>query len=560
MPVYSQEISFSQFDSILPISDTYVVANLNDPSDIQQLQTTTYGNAEFLKMWYGFVELENVPHSFFSPVFLRFDLSQIPQNEILSMKLQLYAEGLQLGTSSREIAIFQVNDFDWNDDDLSYSKAPLISEIISTTEISEPGFYFWDIPVVDSAEHLTVAVMFSDLQLNNEEFVIFSSKESSKEDIQPFLIVETLKDNFEISTTTSQVVADAYIVNNFSDLEDLENLRQLNTGNLEFLKIWYTNNNTGFNEIVTTIGFLKFDLSEIPSKNILGAKLNMYPFAMTQADDFHEITLYNVDEKPWKENEINFNTAPGLIEDFTTSEISEINKWASWDVTESIKNSKDSEVTFAVAFHEIVPQDERNVSFYSKNAPNDFQPYLELTYVDENEGGGCLIATAAYGSELAPQVQHLRELRDNHLLQTSYGSVFMTGFNQFYYSFSPTIADLERENPVFRETVRLLITPLILSLSILNYVDLTSDSSVLGYGLGIIALNIGIYFVSPVVGLKITKNLFKKHMVFALNSILTLCAHFFRYSYWAVFLSKCRMPVVGISWLYTGLLKKGIMK
>ena len=49
--------------------------------------------------------------------------------------------------------------------------------------------------------------------------------------------------------------------------------------------------------------------------------------------------------------------------------------------------------------------------------------------------GGCLIATAAFGSEMAPQVQFLREIRDNTVLQTESGSAFMTGFNQFYYSF-----------------------------------------------------------------------------------------------------------------------------
>jgi len=66
-------------------------------------------------------------------------------------------------------------------------------------------------------------------------------------------------------------------------------------------------------------------------------------------------------------------------------------------------------------------------------------------------GGSCLIATATYGSELAPQVQFLREIRDNTVLQTESGTSFMNSFNQFYYSFSPTIADWERENPVFKE-------------------------------------------------------------------------------------------------------------
>jgi len=112
-------------------------------------------------------------------------------------------------------------------------------------------------------------------------------------------------------------------------------------------------------------------------------------------------------------------------------------------------------------------------------------------------GGGCLIATAAFGSELAPQVQQLRELRDNKLLQTNSGSAFMSGFNQFYYLFSPTIADWERESPIFKEAVKLTITPLLTSLSILNYVDMDSESEVLGYGISLILLNVGMYFAAP---------------------------------------------------------------
>ena len=73
---------------------------------------------------------------------------------------------------------------------------------------------------------------------------------------------------------------------------------------------------------------------------------------------------------------------------------------------------------------------------------------------EQNEGGGCLIATAAFGSEMAPQIQFLREIRDNTVMSTQSGTAFMTGFNHFYYSFSPYVADYERENPVFKEAVK----------------------------------------------------------------------------------------------------------
>jgi peptidyl-prolyl cis-trans isomerase B (cyclophilin B) len=122
------------------------------------------------------------------------------------------------------------------------------------------------------------------------------------------------------------------------------------------------------------------------------------------------------------------------------------------------------------------------------------------------EGGGCLIATAAYGSEMAPQVQFLRELRDNTVLQTQVGTNFMTEFNQFYYSFSPAVADYERENPMFKEAVKLTLTPLLTSLAILNYVDIDTEQEMLGYGIGVILLNIGMYFVAPAAVIIAIKN------------------------------------------------------
>ena len=124
---------------------------------------------------------------------------------------------------------------------------------------------------------------------------------------------------------------------------------------------------------------------------------------------------------------------------------------------------------------------------------------IGITTMDKYNGGGCLIATAAFGSELAPQVQLLREIRDGIVLQTKSGSIFMTSFNQFYYSFSPAVADYERENTTFKEAVKLTLTPLLTSLTLLQYADIDSESEMLGYGIGVILLNIGMYFVAPAV-------------------------------------------------------------
>jgi hypothetical protein len=127
------------------------------------------------------------------------------------------------------------------------------------------------------------------------------------------------------------------------------------------------------------------------------------------------------------------------------------------------------------------------------------EPVNEKLESESSEGGGCLIATAAFGSEMAPQVQFLREIRDNTVMNTQSGVTFMTGFNQFYYSFSPYVADYERENPIFKEAVKVTLTPLLTSLTLLNYVDIDTEEEMLGYGIGIILLNIGMYFVAPAV-------------------------------------------------------------
>ena len=135
--------------------------------------------------------------------------------------------------------------------------------------------------------------------------------------------------------------------------------------------------------------------------------------------------------------------------------------------------------------------------------PIECDPGMELVDGECQEvapapsGGGCLIATAAFGTELAPQVQYLREIRDDRVMSTDAGTSFMTGFNNLYYMVSPTIADLEREHPIFREFVKFTITPMLASLSIMELSQEGSEISVLGTGILVILLNVMMYLVAP---------------------------------------------------------------
>ena len=153
--------------------------------------------------------------------------------------------------------------------------------------------------------------------------------------------------------------------------------------------------------------------------------------------------------------------------------------------------------------NELIQYDQENNRMFDENGDETHLSFVVLASENASEPatseGGCLIATATYGSEMAPQVQQLREFRDNTILQTESGSIFMSGFNQFYYSFSPVIANLERENPIFKEVVKLTLTPMLSSLSLLNYVDIDSEQEMLGYGISLIILNTGMYFVAPAI-------------------------------------------------------------
>lgn len=124
-------------------------------------------------------------------------------------------------------------------------------------------------------------------------------------------------------------------------------------------------------------------------------------------------------------------------------------------------------------------------------------PQPEEQAPQSDGSGGCLIATAAYGTELAPQVQKLREIRDAKILPTEAGAAFMFAFNTFYYSFSPAVADMERENPALRNMVRIVITPMIYSLMLMDLASGNGEYDTVLLGAAVMLLNVAMYAMAP---------------------------------------------------------------
>ena len=109
------------------------------------------------------------------------------------------------------------------------------------------------------------------------------------------------------------------------------------------------------------------------------------------------------------------------------------------------------------------------------------------------DSSGCLIATAAHGTELAPQIQRLREIRDGKVLSTGSGTAFMDAFSKIYYSFSPAVADAERQNPALRHAAAAALAPMLATLHVMDFAKEGSEAHVAGLGALVIALNAAVY-------------------------------------------------------------------
>ena len=145
------------------------------------------------------------------------------------------------------------------------------------------------------------------------------------------------------------------------------------------------------------------------------------------------------------------------------------------------------------------PSDEARDDAKTPPAEREEAAVPEAAQPDEDEGG-CLVATAAHGTELAPQVQFLREVRDGTLLTTESGRAFMSAFGAAYYSFSPQVADLEREHPALRQAAAALLAPMLHALSVVGAAEPGSEHGVAAYGALAIAMVAGMYVAAPAAG------------------------------------------------------------
>jgi uncharacterized protein YjbI with pentapeptide repeats len=275
------------------------------------------------------------------------------------------------------------------------------------------------------------------------------------------------------------------------------NLEDANFDNVELDNADFSNANLSYALINTSARYVDFSNADLQNANLSGSVLILSNFqkANLEGADLWDSDMSSSNFSNANLTNADLSEAQMVNSNFSNADVTRANIWGTDFTNASINLAIGVDTTVTEKWDGT--EENSYVTTSKENPCGEGTIYKDGECILDKNGGGCLIATATYGSEMATEVQQLRELRDNQLLNTESGTAFMGTFNDIYYSFSPIIADYERENPLFKEAVKLAITPMISTLSLME--NANSESEVLSIGISVIMLNLGMYLGVPAI-------------------------------------------------------------
>ncbi len=192
--------------SVYPTDDAYIAADLVDQQDIKGLRTLNTGDLRYMEVGYTYAvrAVGNVTegNSTVVPVtltvsfgMLKFDLSNVTSNDVISAKLELTAINASLTGYSREVVIYRGRSNAWSESSVNFNNNPgyFNDTFVGGTYVANlrAKTYSWDMTqwVKESAGgQLTLYVAMKTLYPNNSEWVIFLTKENAN--YRPRLVLE----------------------------------------------------------------------------------------------------------------------------------------------------------------------------------------------------------------------------------------------------------------------------------------------------------------------------------------------------------------------------------
>ena len=391
-----------------PSDDSFLLQDQLDPENLKGSKNLVFGDQIRLKLIDN--HDENPNEKLIGTPIIKFDLTDVSSEEIDYAYLLLYVTGSSLLVDSVDVRLHLAEN-NWSEKTVN-SLSPLKFSIQPINTISiENLLGQWvhydvtDLIKQNSGSEISFVLTFANYD-PVPKVLEFASKELDP-NFSPKIMIKKVQD-IAYNNTSSQIsepiseqlpknstesivllpMDDSYVGYDVADPQDLHNLKSLNFGDKEFLKLWYSFNssNSTENQILTN-AYIKFDLSDVPPQDITSAKLRMFATDVDLAFDDIGVSIHAA-ESDWSELSLNGTNLPEFtVEPIDIAMVTEPNQWYEWDVTSHVKSSADSPMSLFMIFSEITNGTNENVSFASKeNTNSDIRPSLVINPVSaDNE-------------------------------------------------------------------------------------------------------------------------------------------------------------------------------